>query len=131
MDNIIDIEHRTPAVRNAILAQLECVQYKLSNIKKLDLRDKKITNLYVGDFDGLTGLEELNLEDNHLKSLPEGVFRNLDSLKKLNLQVNHLRDIDINIFKNLINLDSVLFGGNKRVTFIEQDVLDLIKKEVK
>ena len=56
-----------------------------SNLPHLNLREKGITALKAGDFEGLSSLRLLTLQNNNLTSLPAGVFDDLSDLTQLHL----------------------------------------------
>ncbi|MCY4173570.1 MAG: leucine-rich repeat protein, partial [Cyanobacteria bacterium MAG CAR3_bin_5] len=75
-----------------------------------NLRNKGITSLRLGDFDGLPNLVSLFLDKNALTSLPEGIFDGLSSLKELRIGAYDLRTLSLP--KNpLTSLPENLFDG--------------------
>ena len=94
----VSVCDRTPQVRDAIAAQFgipcEKVSKKdLERVKKLELANKGIKNLKLGDFDGLDKLSFLALNNNQLKEIPEGLFLPMLNLKELHLNDNSLKGL--------------------------------------
>ena len=86
---------RTPAVRDAIVAQTDRVRScadvdvdDLTSIQRLDLSDRGIGALQADDFAGLTRLRELRLNGNALQLLPGGLFEGLAVLRMVHLHDN-------------------------------------------
>ena len=86
---------RTPAVRDAIIAQTDRVRScayvdadDLTAIRQLDLSHRGIAALQADDFAGLTRLRELRLNGNALRSLPDGMFEGLAALRMVHLHDN-------------------------------------------
>ena len=71
-----------------------------------------ITELKLGDFDGMTNLTKLRLDGNDLSSFPENIFDNLTNLTALNLADNELSSLPAGLFDNLIDLTTLSLGGN-------------------
>ena len=69
-----------------------------------DLRRKGISQLKLGDFEGLPNLQHLTLYNNNLQSLPPGIFDTLPYLQKLYLGANNLTVIPLGVFSALPNL---------------------------
>ena len=91
----LPVNERTQAVREAIVAAVDGINAAadvtdahLAAITELNLRNKGITALKSGDFNGLTGLTGLNLYNNELGSLPDGIFEGLTALTTLRLGSN-------------------------------------------
>ena len=94
-DIILAVSDRTTEVRDAIVASVPGVTdaanvttTHLAAITRLNLRNKNITSLKSGDFDGMTGLTNLNLYGNHLSNLPDRIFEGLTALSSLRLGGN-------------------------------------------
>ena len=86
---------RTPQIRDAIAAQLGMPCEKvgkedLLKIKTLELPNKGIESLRLGDFDGLENLEILRLDNNQLREIPENIFLPTKNLRELRLNGNSL-----------------------------------------
>ena len=119
-DSTAGICGRTEAVRDGIVAlvsgAINCAlvtDVHLGAITgTLGLRNKGITALAAGDFDGLTALTELWLGDNDLTTLPAGVFDELTALTFLGLLNNSLSTLDDDVFEELTALTSLYLAGN-------------------
>ncbi|MCY3588072.1 MAG: leucine-rich repeat domain-containing protein [Chloroflexi bacterium] len=86
---------RTPALRDAIVAQIDGVHScadidadDLAAIRQLDLSERGIAALRADDFSGLTRLRELRLNGNALRSLPNGLFEGLALPRVVHLHDN-------------------------------------------
>ena len=120
---ITPVSERTPQVRDAIVAAVpginsanDVTEAHLAAITALDLNNRNITTLKVGDFDGLTGLEELRLYNNQLTILPEDIFDGLIALTTLRLYGNQLSSLPEDIFDELIALTTLQLGLNQFTT---------------
>ena len=82
----------------------------LKEITVLRLGGKGITELQVGDFEGLDNLEALFLFKNPLETLPDGVFANLGKLELLDLDGNGLRELSPGAFDGLESLENWCCG---------------------
>ena len=118
--NICD---RTSKVQDEILNKLSSSSNcntvtlaQLGNISELDLKDKDITGLKSGDFDGLTNLVKLKLYMNSLVSLPDGVFDDLTNLERLELDQNYLESLPDGVFDRLTNLRLLYLVSNRLVS---------------
>ena len=88
-----DVCHRTPAVRDGIVALVpgisDCGNLTPSHLQNitgtLDLQSLGLSTLRAGDFDGLTGLTGLLLNGNAFTWLPTDVFKEVRSLDTLDL----------------------------------------------
>ena len=117
---------RTPQVRDAIVAAVPSVsdcndvtEAHLAAITSLNLADKSISSLKVGDFDGLSSLTELYLTDNQLTSLPEGVFNGLTALTGLSLWANQLTSLPEGVFSGLTALATLGLTENQLTSLPE------------
>ena len=116
----VSVCDRTPDVRNAIVAAVpnvsDCADVTAADLAKITLLDglykENITELKVGDFNGLTALTRLNLHDNELSSLPSGIFDGLTALEQLNLDYNDLGSLPSGIFDGLTALEQLNLAGN-------------------
>ena len=120
---IFTISDRTPQVRDAIVAAVpgvnsanDVTEAHLAAITSLNLSNKSITTLKVGDFEGLTGLEELSLYNNQLTNLPEDIFDGLTALTTLRLYGNQLSSLPEDIFDELTSLTMLQLGLNQFTT---------------
>jgi len=77
-----------------------------------NLRNKGITSLKPGDFDGLPNLVSLFLNKNALTTLPEGIFDGLSELRDVNLRNSSLTTLPEDIFDGLSNLEWILLAGS-------------------
>ncbi|MYI84058.1 MAG: leucine-rich repeat domain-containing protein, partial [Rhodothermaceae bacterium] len=108
----VTICDRTAAVIDAILSQIsgasncsEVTSTQLAAITEtLDLRNKGISSLKEGDFDGLLSLTGFDLMFNNLSTLPDGIFDQLTSLTSLDLSYNDLAAIPDGIFDQMSSL---------------------------
>ena len=112
---------RTPQVRDAIVAAVPGVS-DCSNVTEthiaairdlLDLRDKNISALKPGDFEGLSSLQELRLESNQLRALPADIFSGLSSLRRLYLGNNQLTSLPPDVFSGLTALHDLHLHNNQ------------------
>ena len=96
-DSLGTVCTRTAQVRDAIVAatsRMSCGYVTVGDLAAItqfglgSLRNRGISSLTEGDFDGLSALTTLILNRNGLTSLPTGVFEPLTSLTTLNLQGN-------------------------------------------
>ncbi len=92
---VFPVADRTLQVRDAILEAIPTVYdatqvtaTHLASITGLNLRNKGISTLKIGDFSGLAALTNLNLYGNQLSSLPVGTFDGLGALTTLRLSGN-------------------------------------------
>ncbi len=115
-DTILAVSDRTTAVQDAIVAAVDGVtdaanvtNTQLAAITSLNLRNKSITVLKSGDFDGMTGLTSLNLYGNQLSSLPNGIFEGLTALTTLRLGGNTTDPMQVGIYVEHID------GNNYKV----------------
>ena len=120
---ITAVSERTSQVRDAIVAAVpginsanDVTEAHLAAITALDLNNRNITTLKVGDFDGLTGLEELRLNNNQLTILPEDIFDGLTALTTLRLYGNQLSSLPEDIFDELTSLTVLQLGYNQFTT---------------
>ena len=111
---------RTAQVVTAILEELnttaaDVTAEDLAGIEVLDLSNKGITELKVGDFDGLTALFHIDLTENALETLPVGIFdEGLTKLELISLGNNNLTSLPLGTFDGgLIKLRSLTMGQNE------------------
>ena len=135
-ETLIDLpfSDRTQQVQNAIVAAVpgvdaaaDVTEAHLAAITSLDLNDKNITSLKVGDFDGLTNLTELHLNGNALTSLPSGIFDELKKLKEIYLGGNALTSLPSGIFDELKKLENLTLSSNA-LTSLPSGIFDELKK---
>ena len=84
----------------------------LSGIDFLDLSDRGIVALRVGDLSGLSGLRTLRLDGNDLSTLRVGIFAGLSSLRDLYLDDNKLTALPEEVFAGLSRLEDLNLAGN-------------------
>ena len=116
--------NRTQQVEDAILTKLSQKYpdktWTCSNVTSrdlfniygtLDLRNKGITSLKVGDFDGLVGVSYLYLSNNALTALPAGVFAGMQP-QYLSLENNALTTLPADVFKDARIGWKLVLSGN-------------------
>ena len=110
-------------MRDAIVAALpgvnsanDVTEAHLATITSLNLRNKGISTLNAGDFDGLTALTELQLQGNQLRTLPADVFSELSSLKMLYLGNNKLTSLSPEVFSGLTAVTDLHIHNNQLET---------------
>ena len=112
---------RTPQVRDAIVASVRGVgdckdvtDAHLAAIRGLlDLRNKNISALKPGDFDGLSSLQDIRLDRNQLRALPADIFSGLSSLRALYLGDNQLTSLPADVFSGLSALTDLFLHENR------------------
>ena len=112
---------RTPQVRDAIVAAVRGVgdcndvtDAHLAAIRGLlDLRNKNISALKPGDFDGLSSLQDIRLDRNQLRALPADIFSGLSSLRTLYLGDNQLTSLPADVFSELLALTDLFLHENR------------------
>ena len=112
---------RTPQVRDAIVASVRGVgdckdvtDAHLAAIRGLlDMRNKNISALKPGDFDGLSSLQDIRLDRNQLRTLPPEIFSGLSSLQTLYLGNNQLTSLPENLFSGLSSLRDLYLHQNQ------------------
>ena len=125
---------RNPQVRDGILTALgldpsvsnACVSVgptQLSGIATLDLTDKGITELRLGDFGGLSSMTKLDLDFNLLTALPVGIFDGLSGLKTLEIGNNRLSGLPNGVFDGLTALTHLRLERN-RITTLPSGIFD-------
>ena len=122
LGGIVTLRDRTPQVRDAIVraagvqSAADVTEAHLSEIRQLDLEDKSITSLKVGDFNGLTSLDGLFLRDNQLTTLPADIFDEVTGLTTLNLEGNQLSTLPVDILADLTELHYLTLADNQLTT---------------
>ena len=122
--SFVPVCDRTTSIRDAIVNMIpsaydcaEVTDEQLAAITgALRLRDKGISVLQAGDFDGLSNLNFLDLQHNSLKSLPQGVFDDLTRMNRLRLNNNQLTELSPGIFTGLTGLENLHLGSNNLAT---------------
>ena len=101
--------NRTPQVQTAILDKLSGVSNcavvtptLLNSVAgSLDLQNKNLSALNIGDFDNLISVTTLNLRDNQLTTVPAGVFKPLTTMSSLDLRGNEFASLPDDLFTGL------------------------------
>ena len=128
------VSERTPQVRDQIvlltrarfqqgISANNVTPVHVRSITRLQLFNKSITSLKVGDFSGMSSLETLNLDNNSISSLPEDVFDGLSALKELWLQSNVLTSLPEDVFEDLSVLEKLQLASNS-LTSLPEEVFD-------
>ncbi|KAK2163803.1 hypothetical protein LSH36_74g12006 [Paralvinella palmiformis] len=86
---------------------------KLTNLKRIDLRNNKISLIEDEAFTGAINLQELILTENEMRSLSTGTFKGLDNLQTLMLRSNKIRCINNVTFAHLENLQLLSLYDNQ------------------
>ena len=115
---------RTEAVRTAILNEIPGITacgnvtdaHLAAITGTLRLRNKGISALAAGDFDGLTELTALDLAHNNLSTLSAGVFDELTALEILLLHSNSLTTLSAGVFDELTELSVLDLASNSLTT---------------
>ena len=128
------VNERTPQVRDQIVLLTRArfqqgisanvvTPVHVRSVTRLQLFNKSITSLKVGDFSGMSSLETLNLDNNSITSLPEDVFDRLSTLKELWLQSNALTSLPADVFEDLSALEKLQLASNS-LTSLPEEVFD-------
>ena len=98
----VPVADRTPEVRDAIVTAVPHVttatnvtESQVAAITNLNLRNRGISKLKIGDFSGMSSLTSLNLFGNRLRRLPTGTFNGLTALSTLRLGGNAVDPIPL------------------------------------
>ncbi len=108
------ISARTPAVKDAILAELyldnpdDVTEDDLISITYLYVGYAEVTSLKTGDFNGLTEMTGLGLDNNSISDI--SVLEDLTSLTELSLNNNSISDISA--LENLTSLEYLYLSNN-------------------
>ena len=128
---------RTPAVTQFIVNQINETQgaHKacaditaddLASLTRVDVENQNLTELKVGDFDGLPNLEILNIRSNPYTTLPEGLFKGLTKLKTLVIIGTKLRYLPDDFLADTPNLEECYCFRNQ-VRSISESVFQRIE----
>ena len=127
VSGLMPVSERTPQVRDAIVAAVPGVnsaanvtEAHLARITSLNLRKKGISELKVGDFDGLSALGEIQLSENQLRTLPTEIFSGLSALRALYLNTNQLTLLPEKLFEGLTSLEHLFMNNNQLVRLPEK-----------
>ncbi|XP_071827051.1 slit homolog 2 protein-like isoform X4 [Apostichopus japonicus] len=81
--------------------------HNLQRLKKLDLRENRISIIEEGAFDGAVSVAELRLRGNRLTCITNETFLGLKSMRDLSLYDNSLTSIMPDAFESLTNLHTL------------------------
>ncbi|XP_061770973.1 slit homolog 1 protein-like [Nerophis ophidion] len=76
----------------------------LSQLRKINLSNNKISEIEAGAFDGASSVTELHLTANHLESVRGNMFRGMRGLRMLMLRNNKIRCLHNGSFTGLTNV---------------------------
>ncbi|XP_050445558.1 chaoptin isoform X1 [Cataglyphis hispanica] len=87
----------------------------LKRIKRIELQDNEIDNIFKGTFQGdiHSTLEEINFAFNKVKTLQTHTFVDLSALMTINLEDNAIDKIERRAFMNMNRLKYINLRGNK------------------
>ncbi|KPP80060.1 slit 1 protein-like [Scleropages formosus] len=88
----------------------------LTQLKKINLSNNKITEIEDGAFEGAASVSELHLTANQLDSVRSGMFRGLEGLRMLMLRNNRISCIHNNSFTGLHNVRLLSLYDNQLTT---------------
>ncbi|GAA6094193.1 slit homolog 1a isoform X2 [Tachysurus ichikawai] len=88
----------------------------LTQLKKINLSNNKITEIEDGAFEGASSVSELHLTANQLDSVRSGMFRGLEGLRMLMLRNNRISCIHNNSFTGLYNVRLLSLYDNQLTT---------------
>uniref|UniRef100_A0A8C7KV70 Slit homolog 1 protein n=1 Tax=Oncorhynchus kisutch TaxID=8019 RepID=A0A8C7KV70_ONCKI len=88
----------------------------LSQLKKINLSNNKITEIEDGVFEGAGSVNELHLTANQLDSVRSGMFKGLEGLRMLMLRNNKISCIHNNSFTGLYNVRLLSLYDNQLTT---------------
>ncbi|XP_010887308.2 slit homolog 1 protein isoform X1 [Esox lucius] len=88
----------------------------LSQLKKINLSNNKITEIEDGAFEGAGSVNELHLTANQLDSVRSGMFKGLEGLRMLMLRNNKISCIHNNSFTGLYNVRLLSLYDNQLTT---------------
>ena len=124
------LHERTPAVREAIMSELEWIdnvddvtEYDLLSVRLINISGRSLTALKSGDFSGLNWVRLLHMTSNSLESLPEDIFDELILLETINLTSNSLESLPEDIFDGLSNLENLDLASNS-LESLPEDIFD-------
>ena len=114
----LSVCERTEQVKEEIMRALgknnckNITQENLLEIDTLDLSDKNIKVLKLGDFSGLKNLKNLSINQNKLENLSEDIFNDNPNLTILEAIGNSINRLPPGIFQHNLKLSGVSFHGN-------------------
>uniref|UniRef100_A0A669DUN9 Slit homolog 1 protein n=1 Tax=Oreochromis niloticus TaxID=8128 RepID=A0A669DUN9_ORENI len=88
----------------------------LSQLKKINLSNNKITEIEDGAFEGASSVNELHLTANQMDSVRSGMFRGLEGLRMLMLRNNKISCIHNDSFTGLHNVRLLSLYDNQLTT---------------
>ncbi|XP_037388904.1 slit homolog 1a isoform X1 [Pygocentrus nattereri] len=88
----------------------------LTQLKKINLSNNKITEIEDGVFEGASSVNELHLTANQLDSVRSGMFKGLEGLRMLMLRNNRISCIHNNSFTGLHNVRLLSLYDNQLTT---------------
>ncbi|KAK1792099.1 hypothetical protein P4O66_001877 [Electrophorus voltai] len=88
----------------------------LTQLKKINLSNNKISEIEDGVFEGASSITELHLTANQLDSVRSGMFRGLEGLRMLMLRNNRISCIHNNSFTGLYNVRLLSLYDNQLTT---------------
>ncbi|KAM6942391.1 LOW QUALITY PROTEIN: slit homolog 1b [Lycodopsis pacificus] len=90
----------------------------LSQLKKINLSNNKISEIEDGAFEGASSAMELHLTANHLESVRGGMFRGMEGLRMLMLRNNKISCIHNGSFTGLSNVRLLSLYDNQLSTIL-------------
>ncbi|XP_061685781.1 slit homolog 1 protein-like isoform X1 [Syngnathoides biaculeatus] len=90
----------------------------LSQLKKINLSNNKITEIEDGAFEGAAAVVELHLTANHLDAVRGGMFRGMDALRMLMLRNNKISCLHNGSFTGLSNVRLLSLYDNQLSTIL-------------
>uniref|UniRef100_A0A665VJX1 Slit homolog 1 protein n=1 Tax=Echeneis naucrates TaxID=173247 RepID=A0A665VJX1_ECHNA len=88
----------------------------LSQLKKINLSNNKITEIEDGAFEGASSVNELHLTANQIDSVRSGMFRGLEGLRMLMLRNNRISCVHNDSFTGLHNVRLLSLYDNQLTT---------------
>ena len=85
----------------------------LDNLKKLDLKENRITKLNAEMFEDIHKLQHLDISRNFIYSIEEKTFDQIKDLHTLNLHGNELKSISQSVIGNLTSLQYLQLQNNQ------------------
>uniref|UniRef100_A0A8C6NSN4 Slit homolog 1b (Drosophila) n=1 Tax=Nothobranchius furzeri TaxID=105023 RepID=A0A8C6NSN4_NOTFU len=90
----------------------------LSQLRKINLSNNKISEIEDGAFEGASSVVELHLTANHLESVRGGMFRGMEGLRMLMLRNNRISCIHNSSFTGLTNVRLLSLYDNQLSTIL-------------
>uniref|UniRef100_A0A4W6EH69 Slit homolog 1b (Drosophila) n=1 Tax=Lates calcarifer TaxID=8187 RepID=A0A4W6EH69_LATCA len=90
----------------------------LSQLKKINLSNNKISDIEDGAFDGASSVVELHLTANHLESVRGSMFKGMEGLRMLMLRNNKISCIHNGSFTGLTNVRLLSLYDNQLSTIL-------------